>query len=165
MFFQAIGALAPTIKIGLLTNAPISLILTTFAGVTIPYPNLARFWKYTLYQISPYTRIVAGLTVTELHGLAIECRSDEFAVFNPPPGQTCQQWAGPFVERFGGYLENLNATSSCQYCQYKVGDEFYAALNMSFSHRWRDLGIVFGFCGFNMIVAIAASRYLRYAKR
>ncbi|KAG9009142.1 hypothetical protein FRB94_012414 [Tulasnella sp. JGI-2019a] len=162
---QAIASLSPTIKLALLTNPPISLILTTFAGVTIPYPQLAKFWKYTLYQISPYTRIVAGLTTNELHGLVIQCQPDEFAVFEPPSGQTCQQWAGEFVDNFGGYLNNANATSACQYCQYKVGDEFFANLNMTFEHRWRDLGIVFAFCGFNMIVTLVASRYLRYAKR
>ncbi|KAG8862307.1 hypothetical protein FRB96_001886 [Tulasnella sp. 330] len=162
---QAIASLSPTIKLALLTNPPIALILTTFAGVTIPYPQLARFWKYTLYQISPYTRIVAGLTVNELHGLAIQCQPDEFATFEPPSGQTCQQWAGDFVTNFGGYLQNSNATSGCQYCQYKVGDEFFSGLNMSFDNRWRDLGIVFAFCGFNMIVTLIASRYLRYAKR
>ncbi len=42
---QAIGALAPTIKIAVLTNTPISLILTTFAGVTIPCRPLG-FWLY-----------------------------------------------------------------------------------------------------------------------
>ncbi|KAG9038328.1 hypothetical protein FRB95_001740 [Tulasnella sp. JGI-2019a] len=162
---QAIASLAPTIKLALLTNPPISLILTTFAGVTIPYPQLAKFWKYTLYQISPFTRVVAGLTTNELHGLVIRCQSDEFAVFEPPSGQTCQQWAGQFVTDFGGYLNNGDATSGCQYCQYKVGDEFFAGLNMTFEHRWRDLGIVFAFCGFNMIVTLVASRYLRYARR
>jgi len=162
---QAIASLFPTIKLALLTNPPLSVILTTFAGVTIPYPQLAKFWKYTMYQISPYTRVVAGLTVNELHGLVIQCQSDEFATFEPPSGQTCQQWAGDFVNNFGGYLQNGDATSGCQYCQYKVGDEFFSGLNMSFDNRWRDLGIVFAFSGFNMIVTLVASRYLRYAKR
>jgi hypothetical protein len=31
---------------------------------------------------------------TELHGLNITCLSDEFAVFNPPAGQTCTAWYG-----------------------------------------------------------------------
>jgi len=162
---QAIGALAPSIKVAVLTNTPIALTLTTFAGVTIPYPNLARFWRDWLYQLTPFTRVVSGLLVTELKGLQIRCRDDEFAVFNPPSGQTCQDWAGSFVENFGGYLQNTNATSSCQYCQYKVGDEYYSGLNMSFGNRWRDLGIVFAYAIFNVLVCITASRYLRYAKR
>jgi ATP-binding cassette, subfamily G (WHITE), member 2, SNQ2 len=57
---------------------------------------------------------------TELHGLVIRCKSDEFAVFNPPSGQTCQNWAGEFVTEFKGYIDNPNATESCRYCQYAV---------------------------------------------
>ncbi|KAG8981742.1 hypothetical protein FRB90_007035, partial [Tulasnella sp. 427] len=112
---QAIAALSPTIKVAVLTNLPISLILTTFAGVTIPYPNLAKFWRSWMYQLNPFTRLIAGLVVTELQGLPITCRDDEFALFEPPSGQTCAAWADTFVNTFGGYLNNPNATSQCQY--------------------------------------------------
>ncbi|KAG8892920.1 hypothetical protein FRC01_013877, partial [Tulasnella sp. 417] len=142
---QAIASLLPSIKVAVLTNMPITLILTTFAGVTIPYPNLAKFWKSWLYELSPFTRVVAGLVVTELQGLEITCREDEFAVFDPPAGQTCEAWADTFVNTFGGYLQNPNATSNCQYCQFKVGNEFFNGLNMHYDNRWRDLGIVFAF--------------------
>lgn len=76
---------------------------------------------------------------TELHGLVITCLESEFAVFDPPANQTCQQWyvrytsislkagaylailrAGDFVNANTGYLNNPNATSHCQYCQYRV---------------------------------------------
>ncbi|KAG6826923.1 hypothetical protein H0H92_013902, partial [Tricholoma furcatifolium] len=90
-------------------------------------------------------------------GLVIKCKSDEFAVFDPPSGQTCAQWAQPFANAFGGYINNLNATAACQYCQYKVGDEFFEPLNIKFSLRWRDAFILFSF--------FVASRLLRYAKR
>lgn len=63
---QMVAALSPSIKVAVLTNMPITLILTTFAGVTIPYPNLAKFWKSWMYELSPFTRVVAGLAVTEL---------------------------------------------------------------------------------------------------
>ncbi|KAG8930788.1 hypothetical protein FRC02_003660 [Tulasnella sp. 418] len=161
---QAIGALSPTMKIALLTNPPITLILTTFAGVTIPYPVLSKGWKW-LYELNPYTRVIAGLTVTELKGLEIRCKPDEWAIFQPPSGQTCESWAGAFVNTFGGYLQDGNATADCHYCQFKVGEEFFTPLNMDYGNRWRDLFIVFAFFVFNTIVTIIASRYLRYAKR
>ena len=54
-------------------------------------------------------------------------------------------------ERGGaGYIVN-NATSACEYCAYKVGDQFYAALDMSFDNRWRDLGISIVFIRSNLI--------------
>jgi hypothetical protein len=55
-------------------------------------------------------------------GLVIRCKSDEFNVFNPPSGSTCQAWAGQFVSAFGGYLDNPNDTQACRYCQYAVCD-------------------------------------------
>ena len=59
--------------------------------------------------------------IARLHrGLIIKCRSDEFAVFNPPARQTCLTWAGEFVSFHGGYLDNPEDTSDCRYCQYKV---------------------------------------------
>lgn len=81
-------------------------------------------------------------------GLAIQCKSDEFATFDPPSGQTCQQWAGDFVTALGGYLDNSNATSSCHYCQYSVGDQYFEPLHIEFHNRWRDTWILF--CYFSM---------------
>jgi hypothetical protein len=53
-------------------------------------------------------------------GLQIECKLDEFAVFNPPLGQSCATWANDFVNAFGGYLDNPDDTQACRYCQYKA---------------------------------------------
>lgn len=75
------------------------------------------------------------------------CKSDEFVQFDPPSGQTCQDWAGDFVDAVGGYLNNPNATAACQYCQYKVGDEFFEPLNISYGYRWRDAFIILAFFG------------------
>lgn len=97
-------------------------------------------------------------------GLKITCKPEEFAVFNPPSGQTCVAWAQDFVNAAGGYLDNPNDSASCRYCQYsvsdndtwsrdfvltpgKVGDEFFLPLNIRFSHRWRDVGIYVCFFG------------------
>lgn len=114
-------------------------------------------------------------------GLSITCNPDEFSIFNPPSGQTCQQWAGDFVSSFGGYLNNANATSNCEYCQYEVGDQYYTPLNISYDNRWRDVWIVFCFFRklpsiplrcigltsllfvvFNMIATISEYLYMSY---
>ncbi|KAF9067342.1 hypothetical protein BDP27DRAFT_1383972 [Rhodocollybia butyracea] len=162
---QLIAAISPSVQVAVLFNPFIGLVLTTFCGVTIPFPTMNSFWRSWLYQLSPYTRTLAAMVSTELHGLVIKCQSDEFNVFNPPTNQTCYQWANDFVTAAGGYLNNPNATSSCEYCEYAVGDEFYTPLNISYDNRWRDVFIVFAFFVFNVIVTIIASRYLRYAKR
>ncbi|KAH8101046.1 P-loop containing nucleoside triphosphate hydrolase protein, partial [Phellopilus nigrolimitatus] len=162
---QLVSAISPSVQIAVLFNPFLALVLTTFAGVTIPFPTMAKFWRSWLYQLTPYTRLLSAMLSTELHGLVIRCKDDEFAVFDPPTGQSCQTWAGEFVDAFGGYLNNPNATTACQYCQYKVGDEFYEPLNISFDDRWRDAWILFAYFIFNVIVTIIASRFLRFAKR
>ncbi|KAG6329970.1 hypothetical protein ID866_9118 [Astraeus odoratus] len=162
---QLVASISPSIQIAVLFNPFIAVILAIFCGVSIPYPNLNPFWRDWLYELDPYTRTLSAMLSTELHGLSIQCTSDEFAVFNPPTGQTCLEWAGEFVDAFGGYLNNPNATSACQYCPYAVGDEFFLPLNIQYSDRWRDAFILFSFFVFNVIATILASRFLRYAKR
>lgn len=80
-------------------------------------------------------------------GLVIQCKSEEFARFDPPAGQTCQQWATDFVTTFGGYLDNPNDTSACRYCQYAVGDQYFEPLHIRYQDRWRDTWILFCFFG------------------
>lgn len=162
---QVIAALTPTVQVAVLFNPAIMVTLSTFCGVNIPYPSMIHFWRSWLYQLNPFTRVLAAALSTELHGLEIRCKPDEFAVFSPPSGQTCSAWASDFVNVAGGYLNNPNDTENCQYCQYAVGDDFYTPLNISFDHRWRDVFIVFAFFCFNFIVVIVASRYLRFARR
>ncbi|KAF9028034.1 hypothetical protein BDZ89DRAFT_1133850 [Hymenopellis radicata] len=49
---------------------------------------------------------------TELHGLVTQPKPEEFVVFNLPLGQTCVARAGDFIEYYGEYLENYNATDA-----------------------------------------------------
>lgn len=84
--------------------------------------------------------MVGALVTNELHDLPVRCDPSEFATFQPPSGQTCAQWAAPFVDAVGGYLRDPNATSDCGYCQFSVGDDFYGGLEISFSERYRNVG-------------------------
>ncbi|TFY82436.1 hypothetical protein EWM64_g1573 [Hericium alpestre] len=162
---QLIAALTPSVQVSVLFNPFIMVVLSTFCGVTIPYPTLAKFWKSWLYELDPFTRLMSAMLSTELHGLKFTCKPEEFAIFNPPSGQTCQQWASDFVSAFGGYLDNSNDTSACRYCQYAVGEEYLLPLNIRYDNRVRDAFILFCFFIFNFLVTIVASRFLRYAKR
>ncbi|KAJ7135007.1 ABC-2 type transporter-domain-containing protein [Mycena crocata] len=161
---QLVAAISPSIQVAALFNPFLALVLTTFCGVTIPHVSDGFWWTW-LYQLVPYTRSISAMVATELHGLVIRCKSDEFAIFTPPSGQTCSQWAQDFITVAGGYLDNGNDTANCRYCTYAVGDEFYTPLGISFSKRWRDAFVFLAYVGFNIIVTVVASRYLRYAKR
>lgn len=63
---QLIAAISPTIQIAVLFNPFLGLVLTTFAGVTIPFPTMASFWRSWLYELTPYTRVLAAMLSTEL---------------------------------------------------------------------------------------------------
>lgn len=70
-----------------------------------------------------------------------------------------------FFDRGGpGYIVD-NATSFCEYCAYKVGDEYYEPLGLDFGNRWRDLGIFAAFSLSNLVLLFVGSRYLNFNRR
>ena len=153
---QTIAALTPSPFISSLTNPFIIVTFALFCGVTVPQPEIPGFWRAWLYQLDPLTRLIGGMVVTELHGRPVECTPAEFNSFTAPSGQDCGSYMAPFFAAGGaGYLVN-NATSDCQYCAYKVGDQFYEPLGYLFDNRWRDLGILAAFIGSNIIILFVA---------
>ncbi|KDN40294.1 hypothetical protein RSAG8_08204, partial [Rhizoctonia solani AG-8 WAC10335] len=162
---QMIAALTPTIFIAGLLNPFVFVMFSIFCGVMVPKDSIPKFWRVWLYQLDPITRVVSGMVSTELHGLKITCSPLEFAVFQPPQGQTCLQWAGDFVNASVGYLDNPSAASDCRYCPYEYGDDFYSGLGISFDTRWRDFGLMIAFTVFNILVTLVASRVFKFSKR
>ncbi|PVI00433.1 ABC transporter CDR4 [Periconia macrospinosa] len=162
---QAVAALTPSPFISALCNPFIIVVFSLFCGVTIPKPQIPGFWRAWLYELDPFTRLVGGMVVTEMHGRKVECTPGEFNSFRAPSGQDC----GSYMENFfssgaPGYILN-NATDMCDYCAFKVGDEFYTPLGYEFSNRWRDFGIFTAFIGSNLIIIFLAARYLNFNRR
>ena len=105
------------------------------------------------------------MVVTELHERKVTCTPMELNRFISPPGQDCGTYMQDYFNSGGlGYLVD-NATSNCEYCAFKVGDQFYEPLGFSFDNRWRDLGIMASFFGFNLMLIFVASRYLNFNRR
>ncbi|KAF2125515.1 hypothetical protein P153DRAFT_400322 [Dothidotthia symphoricarpi CBS 119687] len=162
---QAIAALTPSPFIASYVNPFIIIIFSLFCGVTIPKPQIPKFWRVWLYELNPFTRLIGGMVVTELHGLPVVCTSSEFNEFQAPQGQDCGSYMGDFFSSGApGYLLN-NATDACRYCAYKIGDEFYTPLGYEFNHRWRDLGIFAAFIASNLIILFLAAKYLNFNRR
>jgi len=63
---QAIAAVSPSVQVAVLFNPFLNLILSTFCGVTIPYPTMIKVWRSWLYELNPYTRTLAAMVSTEL---------------------------------------------------------------------------------------------------
>ncbi|KIX99551.1 uncharacterized protein Z520_05127 [Fonsecaea multimorphosa CBS 102226] len=162
---QMIAAITPSSFISSLINPFIVITFALFCGVTIPKPQIPGFWRAWLYQLDPFTRLVSGMVTTELHGLPVVCKSSELNPFPSPPGQDCGEYMRNFFQRGGaGYLAS-NVSDMCEYCAYKIGDQFYEPLELSFNHRWRDLGIFAAFIASNLILLFLGSRYLNFNRR
>ncbi|KAF1834121.1 ABC transporter CDR4 [Decorospora gaudefroyi] len=162
---QAIAALTPTPLIASYCNPFTIIIFALFCGVTIPKHQIPKFWRVWLYELNPFTRLIGGMIVTELHGLPVECKPDEFNQFQAPQGQQCGSYMNDFFSSGGpGYLLD-NATDLCNYCAFKVGDEFYQPLGYDFSNRWRDLGIFAAFIASNLAILFVAAKYLNFNRR
>ncbi|KAL1979618.1 hypothetical protein VTN96DRAFT_5440 [Rasamsonia emersonii] len=162
---QMIAALTPSAFIASQLNPPFVIIFSLFCGVAIPKPQIPGFWRAWLYQLDPFTRLIGGMLVTELHDRPVVCQPEEYNRFSAPPGQTCGEYMQAFFDAGGpGYLLN-NATDQCEYCAYRVGDEFYAPLGLSYANRWRDLGIFAAFIASNLIILFVGSRLLNFNRR
>ncbi|KAG8423997.1 ATP-binding cassette transporter snq2 [Metarhizium acridum] len=162
---QVLASLTPSPRISAQFDPFIIIIFALFCGVTIPAPQMPGFWRAWLYQLDPFTRLISGMVTTALHGLRVVCTPSEVNRFTAPSNMTCGEYMTPFFERGApGYLAS-NDTQNCEYCAYKIGDEFYRRLNMSFDNRWRDLGIYIAFIGSNLIILFTASRFLNFNKR
>ena len=163
---QMISACTPSTFIAVLLNPFLVITFGLFCGVTIPKPQIPKFWRVWLYELDPFTRLVGGMVVTELHGRPVQCAASELNSFTPPAGQTCAGYMEAFFGRGGaGYLVDGNASDICRYCAYKVGDQFYEPLGFSFDNRWRDLGIFAAFIGSNLLLLFLGSRYLNFNRR
>ncbi|KAL9126867.1 MAG: hypothetical protein Q9217_004148 [Psora testacea] len=123
------------------------VMFSLFNGVVLPYSQLSVFWKYWMYYLNPSTYWIGGVISATLRSVPVQCSPAEAAVFNPPPGQTCAQYASAFVQSAGhGYLTNPNATAECGYCRFANGVEYMRSLNVEPSDKWKYLPIFLAFC-------------------
>ena len=122
------------------------VMFSLFNGVVRPYSQLSVWWRYWMYHLNPSTYWIGGVLAATLRDIPVQCGPGEAATFNPPPGQTCSQYAQSYVNQIGtGYLTNPSATTDCGYCQYSSGVEYMAGLNINPSDKWKYLPIFLAF--------------------
>ncbi|EED13247.1 ABC multidrug transporter, putative [Talaromyces stipitatus ATCC 10500] len=138
---------------GQISQLMFSLCLV-FCGVLVTPGALPGFWIF-MYRVSPFTYIVSAVLSVGLAQTSVECSSIELLTLSPPnAGETCQSFLSNYILDVGGRIINPNATENCQFCSLATTDEFLAAESIYFSERWRDIGILFAYCGFNVLAAI-----------
>ncbi len=129
----------------------LSLMSTIFSGVLQTPTALPGFWIF-MYRVSPFTYWIGGIVATELHGRLVTCLASETSIFNPPSGQTCGQYLGPFLALAPGQLQNPNDTTQCRYCAFTTADQFLAVSEIFWDQRWRNYGIFWAYIAFNIFM-------------
>ncbi|KIW89038.1 uncharacterized protein Z519_10523 [Cladophialophora bantiana CBS 173.52] len=151
-FGVAIASLAPNSQTAAVLTTVFASFVVAFNGVLQPLSQLPQFWHF-MYHASPYTYLMSGYISNVIHGTRIICASQEINVFQPPLGQTCMKYAGPFIQQEFGYLSNPDAISNCQYCRYSTGDQYLVTRNMDYGDRWRNFGLMCVYNTFNAGIA------------
>ena len=55
----------------------------------------------------------------------------------------------------GGYVQDENATTACNFCSTRTTDELMARnFNIFYQHYWRDFGIVMAYVGVNVSCSV-----------
>ncbi|KAK8078824.1 hypothetical protein PG994_002631 [Apiospora phragmitis] len=163
---QLLAALTPSAFISSQFDPFVIITFALFCGVTIPAPQMPYGWRVWLYQLDPFTRLIGGMATTALEGLPVKCAPSELNTFNAPEGMSCGDYMKNYFDSPSGvgYIVD-NATSACEYCAYKIGNEFYEPLGFNFSNHWRDLGIFIAFVASNIIIILLGTRFLNYNRR
>lgn len=136
-------------------------ILALANGVIVPKVQMTEPWRSFVYYVNPITWYINGQVSTILHNEPVICNEEDTFRFNPPPGQSCDVYAGAWAQQSSGYLVNPSATSNCGYCQYSVGDQFAQSLSANFDFRWQSFGIFLAFCIFNVGATFALYWWFR----
>lgn len=118
-----------------------------------------------MYRVNPFTYFVEGFLGTALANAAASCAANEFVVFNAPNGSTCGEYMQSYIDMAGGLVDNPDASEQCQYCPLSETNTFLAGVNVEFSNRWRNFGIMWAFIIFNIIAAAGLYWMARVPKK
>ena len=151
---------------GNIANLAFSLTLI-FCGVLASPKVFPHFWIF-MYRVSPFTYLVDAILSVGVANNVVVCAANELLTFNPPPGQDCGTYLQPYLNSTGGItsqITNPTATSGCKFCAIGSTNDYLLQLNSSYSHRWRNFGILWAFIVFNAFMAIFLYWLVRVPKK
>lgn len=67
----------------------------------------------------------------------------------------------PYLSQAPGYLLNPDATSDCGYCSVRVADTFLEGVNIYWSERWRNFGLMWVYIVFDIAAAVLLYYFFR----
>lgn len=142
----------------------LTMMSTIFSGVLQTKTALPGFWVF-MYFVSPFTYWISGIVSTMLHGRAVECSDLETLVFDPPPNMTCGKFLSPLADKAQGLLQNPMDTEACRYCAVRVADQYLETVDIFWSERWRNFGIMWAYIIFNIGAAIGLYYLFRVRRK
>lgn len=118
-----------------------------------------------MYRVSPFTYLVSAVLSVGLAGTSVKCSDIEILHVPPPQGQNCSSFLDAYVQMSHGRLLNPEATLDCQVCPVADTDTFLAQVSISYSDRWRNVGLLFVYIVFNIFAAIFLYWLIRVPKK
>ncbi|KAL1918569.1 uncharacterized protein VTP21DRAFT_2591 [Calcarisporiella thermophila] len=149
---MAVASMCQTLNQINIVTPFVNFFLYLFAGFLTPPAVLVYFWRAWMYPLDPFHYFLEGAVTAILEPVKIDCVEEDFFTFTPPPGQTCIQYAGAWLNQTTGYLKDNNAMDLCKYCQYSNGAQYYAQFEWSADNQWRDFGILWAYWVFNVLI-------------
>lgn len=101
-----------------------------------------------MYYLDPYNYLMSALLIFTSWDKSVHCTTNELAIFDPSPNQTCGEYLDIYQRGMGPGINILNpeATADCRVCQYTHGGDYLKTLNLAEkSYGWRNAGIVVAF--------------------
>jgi ABC-type multidrug transport system ATPase subunit/ABC-type multidrug transport system permease subunit len=160
---QFVAAPAPNAVFASLINPLLIGTLVSFCGVLVPYAQIQEFWRYWLYWLNPFNYLMGALLTFVDFDREIKCKESEFAIFNPPQGQSCGEYLAPYLAGPGSRnnLINPDAFDECRVCQYTRGSDYLYTLNiLDYYYGWRDAAIcvLFALSSYALVYALMKVR-------
>ncbi|KAJ5578431.1 ABC multidrug transporter C [Penicillium hispanicum] len=137
---------------GNLANLLFSLCLI-FCGVLATPQQMPHFWIF-MYRLSPFTYLVSAMLSTGVSGTEATCENIELLHFFPPSNETCQSYMQPYIDQYGGYLQNTTVGSQCAFCSISSTDTYLGQVGSYFSDAWRNFGLMWVYIIFNICMAV-----------
>ncbi|GKZ32454.1 hypothetical protein AbraIFM66950_001842 [Aspergillus brasiliensis] len=135
-----------------------------FNGVLATPSALPRFWIF-MYRVSPFTYLVSSVLSVGIAGNTVECSDIELLHIPPPTGQNCSSYLDEYVRNYQATLLNPDDRTECLVCSISNTDQYLSALSMSYSDRWRNVGILIAYIVFNGIAAVFLYWLVRVPKK
>jgi ATP-binding cassette subfamily G (WHITE) protein 2 (PDR) len=148
---------------GNIANLMFSLTLV-FCGVLASPSVFPHFWIF-MYRLSPFTYLVDGMLSVGIANTKVVCASNELRQFQAPAGVTCGAYMESYIQTAMGYLTEPEAMGTCNYCALSSTNQFLSAVSSSYTHRWRNFGILWVFIIFNAGMAVLLYWLARVPKK